>query len=60
MMDLGWIEIFMPIIATLLVAGCIGGWTLYNKLDTKLESIDSRLARVEGWIEGRFGGVPQR
>ena len=42
------------------------GWRMYAKLDAKLDAfqarvdarltdLDRRLARIEGWIAGRFG-----
>ena len=48
-MDKDWIKT-ITIIATMIA----GFWTVFIHIDNRLDSIDSRLAKVEGWIEGRF------
>ena len=57
--------------ATIAVGVAVLGlvWRMYAKLDAKLDAfqakvdarltdLDRRLARIEGWIAGRFGEAP--
>ena len=44
------------------VAGLALGWHVYARIDTRFDAVDRRLndldrplARIEGWIAGRFG-----
>ena len=57
-------EIWSTIAVGVAVLGL--GWRMYVKLDAKLDAfqsrvdarltdLDRRLARIEGWIAGRFG-----
>ena len=52
-MDKEWVKT-ITIIATMIA----GFWTVFVHIDNRLDSIDSRLAKVEGWIEGRFDVAP--
>ena len=40
------------------VAGLALGWHVYARIDTRFDAVDRRLARIEGWIAGRFGEEP--
>ena len=48
-------------ILSLGVTGMVVGWHMFSSLrgdisamDRRLNAMDRRLARIEGWIEGRF------
>ena len=48
-------------ILSLGVTGLVVGWHMFNSLrgdisamDRRLNAVDRRLVRIEGWIEGRF------
>ena len=65
-MDKEWIKPIVSSTVALIIAIVAGMWTVFVHLDSRFDrieerfdDIDTRLARVEGFLEGRFNGTSE-